>query len=75
MTLERQSGDWRSRVPRLTLTSWACYGEKLFWPQCAHWAPGLLWEERPLQKAGATVEGAFRDHGPNETGSPRRTPA
>ena len=38
-----ESAGW-SRVgvpglPHLTLTSWACYGEKLFWAQCAHWAP------------------------------------
>jgi excinuclease ABC subunit A len=29
----------------LTLANLACYGKKLFWPQCTHWVPGLLWRE------------------------------
>src|SRR5579864_7221643 len=37
------------KLPHLTLMSFACYGEKLFWPQCAHWAPeAAVAEASPL---------------------------
>src|SRR6266852_2576690 len=71
----------------LTGSTVPCYRERLFWAQCTYWAPGAAGGSQAcVRQAGllgnqgrlgdqAPVEGAFGDHGPDETGCPRSAPA